>query len=1080
MKDGLSQEDRQQRIHSVKPFTVVDDLPETLLKRAGMIAASIRFYDLEGRHDGFFDEAIRLFNEPGTNNVNGGEETGTSGSGENAGGYGFDEDVVTNDPDSDGVGNMEPSKALLLAFIRQLSGITGAFNKKWERYISWYLNDVLKVSATPACPDSAWVSLTKNIPKNVFLKKGTPFTFDGADDEQKVLFHTTEPVLITNAWVEKAYSLHFDKNPDVYPASLFKIPTALKVKDLLSKRDTKELLFDERVNPSESFPVGLCISSPVFLLREGKRFVTMEFEAEQVAGTGSLQHRRHLVKLLQQICNGAAPISRKDAKEVLFVKVFSDIFYIEISTSDGWKAVDKYVVKGVADVSDNYRRKLSLTFELQDDFPETQPCDMKRHRYESYYPAVKIVLNRDAWLYPYAWLKDFMVAKVNIEVEVDGVSNVLFYNELGKIDNAMPFAPFGNNTEQGAWFVTGNYEMSMKKIESMSLHINWQQLPSRDGGLGLHYEGYDEQVDNCSFQVKARYLSDYKWKETDNQEALYLFSSGVKDRNGHPLPQNRLSDESVLPDIRFKEMKPVFVTEDEYDYNIRTKSGFFNFVLTSPEMGFGEKAYRRLYSDHLINQSLRKKKHLRLYPPITPLIERLTLSYKATEQVDFRTFRKEGRTVVSHVYPFGIRQIYPAAENNPVPFVFSLDTDANILFGLKEVRGDEFIHLFIDFFPQKKEVQLSELPRVRWYWGDGYQWSVLPDDSVRKDTTRHLLTSGIIRIYLPEVPYNGVRDKDGIVWLRAGVTENGKSISEVNRICTNTVRVFRDVGQMDVTLPEGFVLNTPEPGIPGIASVEQVTPIHTGLPAEDDTCKRMRVSEFVSHRNKAVTARDYERMTLQAFPQVGKVKCLSHTNTKEDGLTSPGVVSLVIIPAERGKKKYYRPYVSPELLLEIENYFSSRISPHVTNIDAINPVYEEIIVRCTIDFHPSEKSNAFLRAAVRKVIDTIIAPWQQEKSLPVLGYSFDISLLHEKINSLAFVKNIGHLSAVHLIRTDGCAKYKIKEYSGTECIVPSRPHAVLVPFENHIIKSGINEAFGIDEMGINENFIIWQNETGKP
>lgn len=1051
MKDGLSQDERYKRIHSVKPFTVVDDDPETLLKRAGMIAAFIRFYSPDGKHDGYFDQVLRLFDETGIND----RETGR-------------------------YGHIEPSKALLMTFIRQLSGIAEQFNKKWEHYISWYLNDVLKVASASACPDSTWITLTKNIPKNVYLKKGTAFTFDGADNEQKVMFHTTDPVLITNVTVEKAYSLHFDRNPGIYPASMFNVPTALKIKNLLHKRKTTELLFDEQVNPSDSHPVGLCISSPVFLLREGKRFITMEFEAEQAAGTGNMRHRRNLVKLLRQIREDAAPISRKDAKEVLLVKVFSDIFHIEISTPDGWTVVDKYVIKGFSEPLHNQMRTLTLKFELQDDFPETLPCDKERHRYESYYPAIKILLNRDAWLYPYSWLKDFLVAGINIEVDVEGVNNVLFYNELGKIDNSMSFAPFGNNTEQGAWFVIGNYEMSMKKIQSADIHICWQQLPSKDGGLYSHYLGYDEEADNRSFRVKARYLSDYKWKDTDNQEAFYLFSSTIKDREGNPLPQSKLSDESVLQNIRFKEMKPVFMTEEEYDYSIRIKSGFFNFVLTAPEMGFGEKAYRRLYSDQLISKSLRKKKGNGINPPVSPLIERITLSYKAKEHIDFSTFRKEGRTVVSHVYPFGIRQVYPATENKPAPFVFSLDTDANILFGLKNVYGDELMNLFIDFFPQKKEVQLSELPRVRWYWGDGYQWSVLPDDSVRKDTTRHLLTSGNIRIYLPEIPCDdGIRDKNGIVWLRAGITENEKSISEVNRICTNAVRVFRESGQMDKTLADGFEINTPEPGIPGIASIEQVTPLQAGLPAENDVRKQIRISEFISHRNKAVTARDYERMTLQAFPQAGKVKCLSHTNTKKSEQTSAGTVSLVIIPSETGKGRHFRPYAPPELLLEIESYFSSRTSPHVTNIDAINPVYEEIVVRCTVDFHATEHSNAFLRASVRKVIDRIIAPWQQDKKLPVFGYSFGIRQLYDKIDDLIFVKSIGHLSAVQLIRTEGCTKYGIKEYSGTDTVIPSCPHAILVPFENHIIKSGINEAFGIDEMGINENFIIWQNETEK-
>ena len=86
--------------------------------------------------------------------------------------------------------------------------------------------------------------------------------------------------------------------------------------------------------------------------------------------------------------------------------------------------------------------------------------------------------------------------------------------------------------------------------------------------------------------------------------------------------------------------------------------------------------------------------------------------------------------------------------------------------------------------------------------------------------------------------------------------------------------------------------------------------------------------------------------------------------------------------------------------------------------------------------------------------------------------------MYNKIYDLKYVQNIGHFSAVHLSHKDG-NNYLIREYSGTDIVSPSQPHAILVPSENHIIKSDINDVFGIDEMSINENFVIWQSETEK-
>ncbi|MCC8134058.1 MAG: hypothetical protein LIP04_11140 [Tannerellaceae bacterium] len=168
-------------------------------------------------------------------------------------------------------------------------------------------------------------------------------------------------------------------------------------------------------------------------------------------------------------------------------------------------------------------------------------------------------------------------------------------------------------------------------------------------------------------------------------------------------------------------------------------------------------------------------------------------------------------------------------------------------------------------------------------------------------------------------------------------------------------------------------------------------------------------------------------------------------------------------------------------MLEIEEYFSSGISAYVKEVDAINPVYEEIVIRCGVDFLDTPYSRAVLRAAIRKVINRIIAPWQQEGNLPVLGYSFNLQQLHDRISEMKFVKNITHLSVVRLVQENQDNTHRFKEYSElTDTICPSVPYAVLIPVREHLINQQVNKPFGIEDMSIHEHFIIWQDETGKP
>ncbi len=1046
--DGLSQIDRQQLIDSVKPFVVIDNSMESLLRQAETLATAIRYYDLEGNADGYFDQ---FFSELKTIRERGG--------------------IMSFDRD------MEPAQALMYTFLYQLHNITGQFNERWLRYSHWYFNDVLKIASLSPGADSVWISLTKNVPGNVFIKQGTGFTFDAADVENKLFYQSTEDIIVSDITMEKAYSLHFEKNPDIYPASLFQLPTALKMKDLLNDKKTTWMLFEESENTRKAQPLGIRIVSPSLVLREGKRFVSLVFKSEST-GIGSISQKKNLVRLIQEMSKRDLYSNyQKGAKEVTLMKIFSTIFYLEISTSEGWSYIDKYTVV----VSKN-ARALTLKFELPENFPETVACNPKLHQTETTYPALRIFANRDSWLFPYSWMKYFLIAKISIQTHVEGINNLLFYNELGKIDNSIPFAPFGINTEKGAWFAVGNYEMALKTIQLANVHIRWQQLPQDDGGLFSYYDGYKNDIDNRSFQLRARYLSDYKWKNTTNTDTLYLFSTEVKDKYGNPESQYKLSDESGLSHILLDKMKPITVAEKDYDYSIRSKSGFFSFVLEHPGMGFGEKRYRQLFSEQMIRKAFKKKKVVLLNPPITPLIERITLSYDSVDEIDLRIYPTTESSSISHIYPLGERLIYPDKENKPQPFVYSLETDANLLFALNNVAGDEFVNLFIDFFPQKKEVSLAELPQIRWYWGDGYNWERLPDGAVSKNTTQNLLTSGFIKIYIPEITGKGFRDDNGLVWLRAGIVQNEQSISEVKNMYVNVVKVKRDQQQSGKERPADFIINSAEYSLPGIAEIKQITPFHKRQQSEDIKNKLIRISEFITHRGKAITVRDYECMTLQKFPEVSKVKCLPNTDTKpekSDSEKKQGVVTLVIIPETVGESTYY-PCADPELLLKIEKYFDNRVSCYVSQVDAINPEYEELLVRCEIEYFRTNNSNADIRATVHKIIDDTIAPWYRKEEPPVFGFSFQLQQLFKRIDEIKWVEKVNRLSVVHLSKR-GSKTFRLKEYNDmNDVITATLPYSILVPAQNHIISTAINDRFGIEEMEINENFIIWQNEIETP
>lgn len=1039
----MDQIDRIKRIESVEKYSILDNSMESLLRQAKEIAGMIRFYNLNNEPDGYFDEIYdelqSIHSQLSTHNT----------------------------PLS-----IEPSTALLQTFIKQLHLITQSFNEKWHHLAEWYINDILNIREQIKPVEDTLITFTKNVPGNILIKKGMLFTSDQVDYENRIYYQTTEDLVVSDISIEKAFSLYFEKHPDISPANKLKAPTSIRMKDLKENTDVKKKLFEISESQKEIQPLGLQITSPALLLKEGKRFITIIFTPEKEHWV-SFSFKRHFILLGSLITHShRIKPSKENIRNNLMKKILSNIFYLEMSTAEGWQPIKKYTI--------DFTSELILAFSLPVNFPETTSCKKEMHQFESAFPSLRINLNRDAWLFPYFWLRQFIIMKIRIKTQVQENGNILFYNELGKVDNSIPFAPFGINTEKGAWFAIGNYEMAVKNTKSIDINIQWQQLPDDDGGLYDYYSEYkNDKIDNCSFRLRPRYLKDYNWFDTKNSESFFLFNTVIKDKQNQPEPKSKLSSSTLLKNILLEEIKPTNSSEDAYEYNMQSKEGFVSFVMERPSIGFGEKRYRQLFSEAMVKKSFRKKNVPMPNPPITPLIERITFSYQAEDEIDLRVCNKSNDTGIFYIHPLGIAKVYPDKKNAPIPFIYSMQEDANILLALKNVTGDEFLQIHFDFCSQSQDFSHSSYPVVSWYWGNGFQWRKIPDEYQLKDSTQNFSVSGTIKFYIPEIEGSGLKDDDDLLWLCAGISQNEENIAFINSLYSNVVKVQKVSDQINKERPLNFKINMSEIKIPGIAEVMQITPFLDNRATETSRDKIIRVSEYISHKGKPITCRDYERIVLQEFPEVKKVICLpNYLADYVTGNSFPcfGMVTLVIIPVNPMNEDPACPFASSELLIRIRNFLNSRISGYVRELHVINPVYEEIWVRCDIESEYTSITQARIRAIISRIIKKMIAPWMLKSDPPKFEHTFTISELHDRINKIKQVKKIRNITVVHLIRKEN-KLYKIREYKEPDVIITaSKAHAVLIPAPEHLIITGLNDSFGIEEMKINENFVIWQDE----
>ncbi|MCD7977307.1 MAG: hypothetical protein LUG51_09165 [Tannerellaceae bacterium] len=550
-RDGLSRKERWERITSVRPFRIYDHKKEAIFRQIMKIAGSIRFYNLSGEQEGYWDE---LLSELGK----------------------------MKDPHWIPDGDMEPSQGLLYAFLQSYQEITKRFNDRWKEYAWWYLHEIIQVESVPSSPEYVWFSFLKSVPTPVIVEKDTVFTFREASGGELV-FRLPEGLEINNVKLIHVATLCFERDPSILPAGWLNHITSVQYRDLTKNRTPQERLFGKEQRALKA--QGIEVSSPSLLLKQGQRTVCLEFESVSDEWIEMLEED---IRRLQDHLKGWS-------RERVVYKLLSDLFYIRISAAYGWEEVPEYAVKWKEEC-------LTVQFTLAEDFPEIGPCLPDLHEKETSFPVVGLYPNVNAWIYPWSWLSRFSIIRIRIRTLVEGMRDLQIYNELGRVDNSQSFAPFGNNTEQGGWFAVGSYEMAVKNTCSVDIHIEWGQLPAEEKGLGEYYEGYGKEIHNDTFKVCSRYLTDYSWRPTPGEAVYSLFSTSAPE-----LPDGKLSGKIHWTGIRTERMAPFRLSEEEYEYSITSRTGYISFVLTDPDMGLGEKYYRYLFAEQMMKNARTKK-----------------------------------------------------------------------------------------------------------------------------------------------------------------------------------------------------------------------------------------------------------------------------------------------------------------------------------------------------------------------------------------------------------------------------------------------------------------------------------------
>jgi hypothetical protein len=213
------------------------------------------------------------------------------------------------------------------------------------------------------------------------------------------------------------------------------------------------------------------------------------------------------------------------------------------------------------------------------------------------------------------------------------------------------------------------------------------------------------------------------------------------------------------------------------------------------------------------------------------------------------------------------------------------------------------------------------------------------------------------------------------------------------------------------------------------------------------------VSERLRHKQRAITPWDYERLVLEHFPQIYKVKCI--TSAAGSNNPSAAKVTVVVVPDISNTAPFFplEPKAPLYLLKEIEAYLQKYTSPFV-QIVVKNPRYERIKYRVGVRFRQGYEQGYYLNQ-LNEDIKRFLSPWAYEEQADItFGSSIHSSSLIYFIENRPYVDYVANLKLIEQIGIQAGSQGKSDTYyrvNQSNLAQVQYPDAILVSAPEHII-----------------------------
>ena len=1012
----------------------------------------------------------------------------------------------------------DPAVGMLIAFAKMFQGVQRRINRFTQDRLDFYYDEVLRARPRGFTPDSAILVLRPGVKgSEVLVPQGTEFLAGIDANKRNIVYASQADLPVNDLAVDALYTVFLQRDPLNFPENKFlqpfgrmprqmatgcylgQVPVNAALDPAATTKMTAQPLMGApkpggAVSTSNAARLGFAIASRVLLLQEGQRAisVTIRFGGD---GEASLEEQiSKLTLILKQTKERDGSIVESDPET--FFRVFQDMFTLSLTTAAGWVDLVEYL-PSYSKVEQSIKPNcLVLKFSLPASCPAITGYAPKLHgeNYDTDLPVLRCTISSGNYLYGYDFLGPLAVRDVRLDVEVRGCRNLLVYNQVGQLAPLSPFAPFGPIPTVGSYLVVGSAEIAPKQLTAFDIDIEWGNLPNGPGGFQSYYRAYG-QVDNSDFQVRPSLLIDGKWSPSDNDGVppVALFETDFDD--------DSISSQANLPcDGVIQYYKPLAALQQSADfaYTPATRGGFFKFTLCAPKSAFGHQEYPTLLSKILTanaRQKLPQQMEPVPNPPYTPTITSIEMHYKAFSSInparapdgaDMRTTEQ-----FIQLHPLGWENM-DAADVRTVFLFPQYRMSGNLFIGLQGSRIAGPLSLFFHLREDSLPMERAHGSAVQWSYLRNNRWVALTTKQVVADTTEGFMTSGIVTLDLPE---DAGKDNtvlpSGLFWLQLSAEYDLEKFCSVYSVYAQAVQASWQYdpdtpSQMPSSLDAGTIDKTLRP-LPGIVKIAQIMPSWGGRRAESTERMRVRTAERLRHKNRALTASDYEMLILERFPSIYRVKCFANMVVDTDPAKQirPGNLLIVPVPHVPPTANASRmPVLSGHMINELREFVVG-LAPQFATIKVGNPVYEQIQVRCTVKLKKGLRGGRYA-SVLNQAISDFLSPWKSPGYATHFGWCIRQHDLESYIQDQDYIDDVTNFSMLR-IAPDGGDNYELLDTAAqthtetqerSRSISPKYPWSIAVPLTHHAIETTDDfspqtpVAAGVDELEIGATFIV--------